>query len=194
MPGQKCLRSLCFHVREYLWVNKKLPYANNMWTRTFPFCRDQCSAHIAPIVQCSGWSPNSTYLPFDFHSKTPPKDNTLSFGHCPNWGPPAQIGFDTFLKLKKSPKLRAGGGVIWAMPKRKGVFGHCFFLFLSDFDFYLIICTNLDAYLPRTATLAATCCHLSHQCNIIIIIVIIIITIVIIIIITSSHCPKRTGR
>ena len=43
------------------------------------------------------------------------KKNTLSFGHSPNWGAPLPksiltlFDFDTFLKVKKSPKLCAGG-------------------------------------------------------------------------------------
>ena len=34
----------------------------------------------------------------------------------------AQIDFETFLKCKRMPKLRAGGRVIWTMPKRKDFF------------------------------------------------------------------------
>ena len=33
-----------------------------------------------------------------------------------------QIDFDTSLKVKQLAKLRARAGIIWAMPKRKGVF------------------------------------------------------------------------
>ena len=44
----------------------------------------------------------------------PKKKNTF-FGHCPIWGTPLPksiltlFDFDTFLKVKKSPKSRAGG-------------------------------------------------------------------------------------
>ena len=52
--------------------------------------------------------------------------STLSFRHCQNWRGDlvAQIDFDTILKVKKLPTLRAGGRqeVIYAMHKRKGVF------------------------------------------------------------------------
>ena len=37
-------------------------------------------------------------------------------------GATAQIDFETFLKCKRMPKLRAGGRVIWTMPKRKDFF------------------------------------------------------------------------
>ena len=53
-----------------------------------------------------------------------PEKNTLSSGHCPNGGkPPAQIDFDTFLKVDRVPRLEGSeGGAIWAMPKNKGCF------------------------------------------------------------------------
>ena len=35
---------------------------------------------------------------------------------------PAQIDFDTIYIVNKLPKLGVGGGVIWAMHKRKGIF------------------------------------------------------------------------
>ena len=63
---------------------------------------------------------------FYFLGMTRLEENTLSFGHCQNWRGDlvAQIDFDTILKVKKLPTLRAGGGgdLILAMPKRKGVF------------------------------------------------------------------------
>ena len=37
-------------------------------------------------------------------------------------GATTQIDFETFLKCKRMPKLRAGGRVIWTMPKRKDFF------------------------------------------------------------------------
>ena len=35
---------------------------------------------------------------------------------------PAQIDFDTIYIVNKLPKLGVGGGVIWAMPKKMGIF------------------------------------------------------------------------
>ena len=66
------------------------------------------------------------------------RKNTLSFGHCPNWGgpqidfdtksekvahwcaggdPPAHIDFHAFSKVKKLPILRAGGGQFGQLAK-----------------------------------------------------------------------------
>ena len=58
-----------------------------------------------------------------------PREKYL-FCYCPNWDPlplPKLI-LTLFSKLKKKPKLRAGGEVIWTMPKRKGIF-------FSEFSF-----------------------------------------------------------
>ena len=44
-----------------------------------------------------------------------PRKKHTFLGHCPNWGTPLPksiltlFHFDTFLKVKKSPKSRAGG-------------------------------------------------------------------------------------
>ena len=63
-------------------------------------------------------------LETDLWEDLPEKKHPFLLDIAQIWGgPPAQIDFDVFFKVKTLPKLRAKGvGVNWAMPKRKGVF------------------------------------------------------------------------
>ena len=65
------------------------------------------------------------------------------FGHFPNGGGGLpKLILILFLKVEKMPKLCAGGGLIWAIPKKKSFFS---FPSTDNIELYVVQCTQFMA-------------------------------------------------